>query len=62
MLSNDSDDAAGDALTAALVSGPEHAATFNLNLDCSFSYTHIAKAVRTQCKGSARARREVTNP
>src|SRR5205085_1304094 len=38
VLANDSD-ADGDPLTAVLVSGPSHAASFALNADGSFSYT-----------------------
>src|SRR5207253_2672264 len=38
VLTNDTD-ADGDTLTAELVSGPTHAATFTLNPDGSFSYT-----------------------
>src|SRR5216117_1057216 len=37
VLSNDTD-ADGDMLTAELVSGPTHAATFTLNPDGSFTY------------------------
>ena len=38
VLANDSDPD-GDTMTASLVSGPEHAATFTLNADGSFAYT-----------------------
>ncbi|MEQ1635602.1 MAG: DUF4347 domain-containing protein [Methylococcales bacterium] len=38
VLTNDTD-ANGNALTATLVSGPSHAASFTLNTDGSFSYT-----------------------
>src|SRR5437879_13250470 len=40
VLTNDTD-ADGDKLTAELVSGPTHAATFTLNPDGSFSYTPV---------------------
>jgi len=39
VLANDTD-AENDPLTAALVSGPSHAASFTLNADGSFDYTH----------------------
>ena len=39
VLSNDSDPDPGDTLTAVLVSGPSHAASFMLNADGSFAYT-----------------------
>ena len=39
VLGNDND-ANGDPLSAVLVSGPAHAAAFNLNANGSFSYTH----------------------
>jgi uncharacterized delta-60 repeat protein len=38
VLENDDDDDAGDVLTAALVSGPEHG-TFNLDSDGGFTYS-----------------------
>ena len=39
VLGNDSDPDAGDTLTAVLVSGPTHAASFTLDANGSFSYT-----------------------
>src|SRR5262249_39177601 len=42
VLDNDTDPDAGDTLTAVLVSGPGHAASFALNADGSFSYTPAA--------------------
>ncbi len=39
VLSNDSDVDGGETLTAELVSGPTHAADFQLNADGSYSYT-----------------------
>ena len=42
VLDNDTDAIAGDGLTAVLVSGPSHAASFALNADGSFSYTPVA--------------------
>jgi hypothetical protein len=42
VLSNDTDLDAGDTRTAALLSGPSHAAAFALNVDGSFSYTPAA--------------------
>ena len=44
VLSNDSD-SDGDSLTARLVEGPVHAASFTLNSDGSFSYTPVADYV-----------------
>ena len=41
VLANDSD-VEGDPLTAVLVSGPSHAASFTLNADGSFTYTPTA--------------------
>jgi len=43
VLANDSDPDTGTTLTAALVSGPGHAATFALNANGSFSYTPAAR-------------------
>ena len=42
VLANDSDPDTGDTLTAVLVSGPSHAASFALNANGSFSYTPAA--------------------
>ena len=39
VLGNDTDPNAGDELTAILLTGPSHAASFTLNPDGSFSYT-----------------------
>ncbi|QDS96627.1 hypothetical protein FF011L_54390 [Roseimaritima multifibrata] len=46
VLNNDSD-AEGDTLTASLVSGPTNAASFTLNADGSFSYTHDGSETAT---------------
>lgn len=42
VLVNDSDPDAGNTLTAVLVTGPSHAASFQLNSDGSFSYVPLA--------------------
>lgn len=42
VLDNDSDADSGDTLTAELVSGPSHAASFTLNADGLFDYTPSA--------------------
>src|SRR5262249_39835036 len=44
VLGNDTDVDVGDTLTAVLVSGPSHAASFTLNGDGSFSYTPTPSA------------------
>ena len=41
VLTNDTDHD-GDTLTAAIVTGPTHAASFSLNADGSFTYTPVA--------------------
>jgi VCBS repeat-containing protein len=42
VLTNDTDRNSGDTLSAVLVSGPSHVASFALNADGSFSYTPAA--------------------
>src|SRR5437773_3416766 len=42
VLVNDSDPDAGNTLTAALVTGPSHARSFQLNSNGSFSYVPVA--------------------
>lgn len=42
VLANDSDPDLGDTITASVVTGPSHAASFTLNADGSFNYTPTA--------------------